>query len=114
MLLKKHKPFPQPQAQHKPGHTDRLPWFSHVACGSGLGNLEERKHGTQETECSLGQPTYLTAILVFHSLVNLGNFFIWILQKLMKTKKYHPPREHTEQPRDKNTERKGGKKFVRF
>lgn len=110
MLLKKHKPFPQPQAQQKPGHTDRLPWFSHVACGSGLGNLEERKHGTQETERSLGQPTYLTAILAFHSLVNLGNFFIWILQKLMKTKKYQSTKgTHGATQRQKHGEKWGEK-----
>lgn len=58
------------------------------------------------------QQTYLTTILAFHSVVNLGNFFIWILQKLKTKKIPSPPRVHTVQPKDKNTGEKGGKSLL--
>lgn len=82
-------------------------------CGLWLwfGKVGRKKAWNSRGRTPYRQQTYLTAILAFHSLVNLGNFFIWILQKL-KTNKQKFPVHHGStrcDPKTKTTREKRGK-----
>lgn len=85
-------------------------------CGLWLwfGKVGRKKAWNSRGRTPYRQQTYLTAILAFHSLVNLGNFFIWILQKLKTNKNSQSTMgPHGATQRQKPQEKRGVK-FVRF